>query len=276
MHVLVVANETIAGQALLDRIGELAAEEGAHFTVVAPVNDPRAGYVVYEDTRRASAGRRLEKSLARVRDAGVHALGFVSECDPVRSVRDALATAEPPVDRIVVSTHPQERSGWQRRHVVDQIRSAAGGIPVEHVVVDLEAEGGEQNVLVVANETVVGPKLLDRIRERAKQGPTSFLIISPQSDPSVQQHPDAERRLRRALYELRGDGIDAHAQVAHPDPYTAVMHAIRDERIDEILISTFAPQRSGWLRRDLVERLRKDTGLPIEHVVAEQPAEVTA
>jgi hypothetical protein len=276
MHVLVVANETISGRALLDRIGELAAEEAAHFTVVAPVNDPRAGYVVYEDTRRASAGRRLEKSLARLREADVHALGFVSECDPVRSVRDVLATAEPPVDRIVVSTHPQERSGWQRRHVVDQIRSAAGGIPVEHVVVDLEAEGGEQNVLVVANETVVGPKLLDRIRERAKQGPTSFLIISPQSDSSVQQHPDAERRLRRALYELRGDGIDAHAQVAHPDPYTAVMHAIRDERIDEILISTFAPQRSGWLRRDLVERLRKDTGLPIEHVVAEQPAEVSA
>ena len=275
-HVLVVANETIAGEALLARVRELAADDDVRFTVLAPVHDPREGYVVYEDTRRAAAGRRLDKSLAKLREAGVHAHGFVAEADPVRAVRDALASSEPPIDRIVVSTHPEDRSGWQRRQVVEQIERAAGDRPVEHVVVDLQAEGGERNVLVVANETVLGAPLLDRIRARAKQGPASFLIVSPQSDPSVQAHPDAERRLRGALVELRTDGIDAHAQVCHPDPYAAVMHAIRDERVDEIIVSTFGPQRSGWLRRDLVERLRKDTGLPVDHVVAEQPAEVTA
>lgn len=275
-HVLVVANETIAGKALRERIAELAGGEESRFTVVAPVNDPREGYVVYEDTRRASARRRLEKSLAALREVGVHAQGFVAECDPVRAVRDHLASGEPEVDLILVSTHPQERSGWQRRNVVEQIRKAAGGIPVEHVVVDLSAEDGERNVLVVANETVLGPRLLDRIRARAEEGPASFLIVSPQSDPSVQQHPEAEKRLRLALLQLRSDGIDAHAQVAHPDPYTAVMHALRDERIDEVIVSTFGPQRSGWLRRDLIERLRRDAGVPVEHVVAEQPAEVGA
>lgn len=274
-HILVVANETIAGEALLARIGELAAEDGVRFTVLAPVSDPREGYVVYEDTRRAAARRRLERSLAKLREAGVHAHGFVADCDPVRAVRDALESAEPPIDRIVVSTHPEDRSGWQRRQVVEQIERAAGDRPVEHVVVDLQAEGGERNVLVVANETVLGAPLLDRIRARAKEGPASFLIVSPQSDPSVQAHPEAERRLRGALVELRSEGIDAHAQVCHPDPYAAVMHAIRDERVDEIIVSTFGPQRSGWLRRDLVGRLRKDTGLPVDHVVAEQPAEVT-
>ena len=276
-HVLVVANETIAGEALLERIREIGADESVRFTVLAPVHDPREGYVVYEDTRRAAAGRRLDRSLARLREAGVHAHGFVAEADPVRAVRDALASSEPPIDRIVVSTHPEERSGWQRRHVVEQIQRAAGELPVEHVVVDLRAEGGERNVLVVANETAADRPLLDRIRARAKESPpASFLIVSQQSDPSVQAHPDAERRLRGALLELRSDGIDAHAQVCHPDPYTAVMHAIRDERVDEIIVSTFAPQKSGWLRRDLIERLRKDTGLPVEHVVAEQPAEVSA
>ena len=103
---------------------------------------------------------------------------------------------------------------------------------------------------------------------------SSFLIISPQSDPSRGAHPDAERRLRRAVAELRGAGIDAHGQVAHPDPFTAAQEAIREERVDEIIVSTFAPEKSGWLRRDLVERLRADTGLPVEHLVA--PAEVTA
>ena len=275
-HVLVVANETIAGKALLDRIRELAGGDAVRFTVVAPINDPREGYVVYEDTRRAAAGRRLDKSLGALRDSGIHAQGFVAECDPVRAVRDHLASGEPGVDLIVVSTHPQERSGWQRRNVLEQIRKAAGEIQVEHVVVDLSAEGGERNVLVVANETVLGPRLLDRIRARHAEGPASFLIVSPQSDPSVQAHPEAEKRLRMALLQLRSDGVDAHAQVCHPDPYTAVMHAIRDERVDEVIVSTFGPQKSGWLRRDLIERLRSDAGVPVEHVVAEQPAEVNA
>ena len=63
-------------------------------------------------------------------------------------------------------------------------------MPVEHVVVDLDGgAGGEKNVLVIANETVLGEPLLERIRGRAGTGPTSFLIISPQSDRPSPTHP---------------------------------------------------------------------------------------
>ena len=134
----------------------------------------------------------------------------------------------------------------------------------------MEAERGPKNVLVVANETVIGEPLLARIRERAQRGPASFLIISPQSDPTQAHHPEAERRLRRALTMLRAEGIDAHGQVAHPDPFTAAMHAVEDERVDEIIVSTFAPSKSPWLRRDLIQRLHKATDLPVEHVVLEE------
>jgi hypothetical protein len=130
-------------------------------------------------------------------------------------------------------------------------------------------------VLVVANETVVGEPLLDRIRQRAAEGAASFLIVSPQSDPERRGHPDAERRLRQALSTLRSEGIEAHGQIAHPDPFTAAMESIRDERTDEVIVSTFPGERSGWLRRDLVGRLRAESGLPVEHVVVE-PAEVGA
>jgi hypothetical protein len=194
---------------------------------------------------------------------------------PEDAVRDALAQLEPTPDRIVVSTHPAQKSGWLRKHVVDKIRDAAGDVPVEHVVVDLESEGGPKNVLVVANETVVDDPLLERIRERAARGPASFLIISPQSDPNQADHPEADRRLRRALTILRADGIEVHGQVAHPDPYTAAVQAVEDERTDEIIVSTFAPEKSGWLRRDLIERLRKQTGLPVEHVIAQAEAPVS-
>jgi hypothetical protein len=269
-----VANETVAGRNLLEVLKGKAADEPIHVAVICPVSQPREGYVVYEDTRRAAAGRRLDRTLTLLREAGIAAHGFVVEADPVQAVRDAIAQLE--VEEVVVSTHPVQKSGWLRRNVVDRIREAVGERPVEHVVVDLGAEEGPRNVLVVANETVVGKPLLDRIRERARRGPASFLIISPQSDVTVAAHPEAERRLRRALSELRGEGIDAHGQVAHPDPYTAIVHAVRDEGIDEIIISTFHGQsRSSWLRGDLVERARRETGLPVEHVEVE-PATVGA
>jgi methylmalonyl-CoA mutase cobalamin-binding subunit len=274
-HILVVANETVASEQLLDAVRGEAAAGVDLVTVFAPVNAPSGGYVVYEDTRRAAAGRRLDRTLAALREAGIAAHGLVVDTSPEDAVRDALAQLEPTPDRIVVSTHPAQKSGWLRKHVVDKIRDVAGDVPVEHIVVDLESESGPKNVLVVANETVVGDPLLDRIRERAARGPASFLIISPQSDPTQAEHPEAERRLRRALTVLRAEGIDVHGQVAHPDPYTAAVHAVEDERVDEIIVSTFAPSKSPWLRRDLIQRLHKQTGLPVEHVVLQEEAAVT-
>jgi hypothetical protein len=267
-HLLVVANETVAGQALIDAVRQKAAEQDVELvTVLAPVNTPSAGYVVYEDTRRASAGRRLDRTLAALREAGIPAHGLVVEADPGDAVRDAFGMLDPRPTDVILSTHPVEKSGWLRKNVVDRVRKAAGDVPVEHVVVEVGGEDGQTNVLVIANETVVGDALLERIRERASRGPASFLIISPQSDPTQSAHPEAERRLRRALAELRAAGIDAHGQVAHPDPYTAAMQAIADERIDEIIVSTFAPAESPWLRRNLVQRLHNDANLPVEHVV---------
>ena len=127
-HVLVIANETAASKALLDALARQEPAE-SRFTVIAPVNEPRGGYVVYEDTRRASAGRRLEKTLKALREAGFAAQGFVVETGPVQAVKDALAQLEPKVDEIVVSTHPAERSGWMRRNVVEDVERAAGDIP---------------------------------------------------------------------------------------------------------------------------------------------------
>jgi len=264
-HVLVIANETAASKTLLDalRDNDPAVDR---FTVIAPVNEPNQGYVVYEDTRRAAASRRLEKTLKALREAGFSAQGFVVETGPVQAAKDALAQLEPKIDEIVLSTHPVERSGWMRRNVLEDIERVARGVPVKHVVVESRGPDAESNVLVVANQTVVSGELLERIRARATKGPASFLIVAPQSDD--EQHDDADRRLRRALTELRGEGIDAHGQVVHPDPYTAARNAVHDEAIDEIIVSTFPGETSGWLRRDLVERLRKDTGLPVDHVVS--------
>jgi hypothetical protein len=275
-HVLVIANETAASGSLIDKLRQTAAEGDPLVTVIAPVNQPSEGYVVYQDTRRASAGRRLDRTLETLRRAQIRATGMVVETDPVAAVRDALAQLEPPVTEVIVSTHPKERSGWLRRDVVEGIRKVAGQIPVEHVVAAGTDAGEQSNVLVVANQTLASAPLLERIRARAQRGRASFLIIAPQEHAYGEQQ-EAERRLRRLVGELRAEGIDAHGQIAHPDPYTAAMQTVHDERVDEIIVSTFPGQKSGWLRRDLVGRLRGDTGVPVDHVVSEvEREEVTA
>jgi hypothetical protein len=267
--VLVVANETLTGGELVETLRRRAEEGAIRVLVVAPVTQPQQGYVVYRDSRRATAGRRLDRTLSSLREAGIPAHGAVFDDDPLTAVKDVLASEK--IDELVVATHPETKSGWLRRNLLDEIRRAADERPVEHVVVD-ESVRTIANVLVVANETVLGEPLLERIRARAHEGNASFLLVSPQSDPSRREHPDAERRLRAALSTLRSEGIDAHGQIAHPDPFTAAMQAVHDERIDEIIVSTFPGERSGWLRRDLVGRLRSDSGLPVEHIVVEPAA----
>jgi hypothetical protein len=271
-YILVVANETSGSRALVDLIEEKAKDGPLRVTVLSPVTQPRQGYVVYYDTRRATARRRLDKTLEKLREAGVPATGVVVEADPVSALRDAIDQLEP--DEVIVSTHPQKQSGWLRRNLVDQMRRVAASLPFEHVVVDLAAEQGPANVLVVANQTVLGEPLLRKIRERAATSPADFLIISPQGD-SEGSYEEAERRLLRAVTTLRSEGLDVHGQISHPDPHSAVMQTLEDERVNEIIVSTFPGERSGWLRRDLVGRLRSDTKLPVDHVEVDIPAQVT-
>ena len=274
-HILVIANETAASGSLIEKLKQSAAEGDPLVTVIAPVNQPSEGYVVYRDTRRASAGRRLDRTLETLRHGKIRASGMVVETDPVAAVKDGLAQLEPPVTEVIVSTHPKERSGWLNRNVVERIRKAAGEIPVDHVVAANAGADGESNVLVVANQTLASAPLLERIRTRAERGPASFLIIAPQEHADAEQQ-ESERRLRRLVGGLRAEGIEAHGQISHPDPHTAVMQTVHDERIDEIIVSTFPGQKSGWLRRDLVERLRDDAGVPVDHVVSDVREEVTA
>ncbi len=272
-HILVVANETAASRSLAELIEQRAKSGDVQVTVVAPVNQPRQGYVVYYDTRRAAARRRLDKTLDLLRAHGVNATGVVVECDPVSALRDAVDQLEP--DEVIVSTHPQQQSGWLRRNAVEQMKRVAGELPFQHVVVDLDAESGDKNVLVVANQTVLGEPLLQKIRDRAAEGRASFLIISPQGDTEG-SYEEAERRLLRAVQRLRGEGIDVHGQISHPDPHAAVLQTIEDERVDELIVSTLPGERSGWLRRNLLERLRTDTKLPVDHVEVDVPQEAYA
>jgi hypothetical protein len=257
-QILVLANETVAGRSLLDAVRAKAAQGPIRVTVLSPQNAPRAGYVVYQDERRSAAERRLRKTLDLFHEAGIAARGSVVDPDPLQALRDGIREYEP--DEIVISTHPEERSGWLRGNLIDRARKVAGDLPVEHVVVDLEEPRERAHVLVIGSQTVAGETLLHAVRDRANASPAEFTIVVP-ADP-----PGAEDRARRAVAQLQAAGVEATGHVGDPDPVAAAINATHDERVDEIIVSTFPQATSGWLRRDVVGRIRKETKLPVYHI----------
>lgn len=136
------------------------------------------------------------------------------------------------------------------------------------------------NVLVVANDTHGGRKLIEAIQARAAKGDASFVVIAPQNKPQSgyviydEAVRDAARnRVEATLSALREVGIEARGDVMDPDAFSAILDAVREYGIDEIIISTHPATRSGWLRRDLIERVQEATELPIEHVVVDLDAD---
>jgi hypothetical protein len=269
-RILVVANETVAGRPLIDAVRERAAGEPVDVHVICPQNQPRHGYVIYDETVREAAENRLKLTLAQLHEAGIEADGEVMDPDPYAAVMDALGEAE--YDEIVISTHPETRSGWLREGLVDRVRRAARR-PVEHVVVDLDAERDDvKRTLVVANQTVASTELLDVLRKKAAEEPRRFIVICPEAGTNGDGggSSDAAERLAHTLKALEDAGLQAIGQVVHPDPYTAIQNALQFYAPDDIVISTFPETRSGWLRADLIGRVEASTGKPVQHVVSEE------
>jgi hypothetical protein len=257
-HILVVANETVAGKTLIDALRRHAEEGPIRVTVICPQNEPRAGFVVYADSRRSSAERRLRRTLDLLHEAGIAARGAVVDPDPLQAVKDAIHEYDP--DEIIISTHPGElRSSWLRANLIERVRKATDK-PVEHVVVDLESPRERAHVLVLANQTILGRPLLEAIRARSEAGPAAFTLLIPADEVG------AERRLKGICSLMAEAGIEATGHLGDPDPVVAAENAIHDEHPDEIIVSTFPQQTSGWLRRGVVGRI-KSFGLPVTHVV---------
>ncbi len=190
--------------------------------------------------------------------------------EPPRVVGSPYAYGVPGARHGIVTVHapqPEERP-------VPAVLATATLVQREAIMSSLK------HVLVVANQTVGGDRLIDAVRQRAAAEPIRVTVICPQNDPGdawvVNESAVAGEtrvRLDSTLGSLRAVGIEATGRVVERDPYTAVMDVVESaDPPTEIIISTLPQTRSGWLRRDLVERLRNATGLPVEHVVADLPA----
>ena len=270
-HVLVVANETVGGQKLIEAIERRAASGPIRVTVVCPQNTPRRGFVIYDDSTRSAARVRVELTVERLQEMGIEARGEVMDPDPYIATQDALRQWG--ADEIIISTYPYPRTGWLRRDLVERIEKWSG-LPVEHVIVDLREEP-IRNVLVVASQTVGGKELIETLERRSTSSPSRFTVIVPPAGPDDE---GAQERLDGTLDELRQAGLKVTGYVTEPDPFRSVMNTLAHHPADEIVISTLPTHKSRWLRGDLIGKVRKASGRPVEHVVSdpardEQPAE---
>ena len=137
-RILVVANETVGGHALRSTILAKSLDVREEVLVVTPaLNSPLRHWVSDEDGARAAAQERLDTSLAQLAEAGVQARGEVGDGDPLQAMEDALRTFG--ADEIIISTHPEGRSNWLERGIVENARERFA-VPITHVVVDLERE----------------------------------------------------------------------------------------------------------------------------------------
>ena len=139
-RILVVANETLSGDALRREIAHRGRREGTQLRVVTPaLNTKLRHWTSDDDAARAEAQRRLEGIVATLRREGFEADGNIGDGDPVQAMEDELRQF--PADEAIVSTHPPGRSNWLERGVVERARERFQ-IPITHVVVDLQREQG--------------------------------------------------------------------------------------------------------------------------------------
>jgi hypothetical protein len=151
--------------------------------------------------------------------------------------------------------------------------------------------------LVVANQTLGGPALTEKLRKHAQEG-AEFHVVVPATEaadqvggflggppgqvgqgplvaggrggPEQDAYELASRRLHQALSRISDLGARATGAVGDSDPLRAMREALQHGPFDGIIISTLPPGVSRWVRADLVHRAQRAVDLPIEHVYAPQ------
>jgi len=129
--------------------------------------------------------------------------------------------------------------------------------------------------LILANQTLGGPHLIQAVLARQAREPYEFHIVVPAThehgasmwtEGQAQAH--AREALQAALARFLDAGVPASGEVGDENPMLAAGDALRRQPFDEIIVSTLPPGASRWMKRDLPNRLLRKYGLPVAHLIA--------
>jgi hypothetical protein len=142
-RILVVANQTVGGRALMEEIRNRARGRDVEILVVTPAltRTQLQHWASDVDEALEDAHLRRGRAVRTIEQAGYRVSGEVGDSDPNLAIESALLRF--PADELIISTHPPERSRWLERGVVQRARRDLE-LPITHVVVDLEAEREEE------------------------------------------------------------------------------------------------------------------------------------
>lgn len=135
----------------------------------------------------------------------------------------------------------------------------------------------KSRVLVVANRTAGSDELLEALVKRVERGPAEFFLVVPATPRGAAWMTDmsagetaAQESLDSALARWKDVGLEAYGRVGDADPLAATTDAMNDGEFDEVIVSTLHKTLSKWLHLDLPHKVAHATGLPIEHVIAQE------
>jgi hypothetical protein len=263
-RVLVFLNEVAGGRKLLTACRELADAGADYFAVVAPQNQPMVGQIVDTEELREAAQSRVDVTMSVLAEFGIEAEGAVMDNDPALALDDAVRATSP--DYVLLSALYETRFGLTRKDLVEWAKDNLD-TRVQHIPVRVDDDAVRWDLthtLVVATKTVHSKDLIDRLKQRAAERPHRFTFISPRSGEVPREEVCAN--LAATLAEMYRDEVDGTGQPMSPDPFHAIQNAIEHYRLDEILISTLAGEKSVWLEEGLIDRVKEITEMPVEHV----------
>lgn len=273
---LVFLNEVAGGRKLLQAVRERQGTV-SKVVVAAPQNQPSVGQLIDSGELREAARARVEVTMAILSEFGIESVGEVMDPEPWLAATDAVRAHEP--GEILFSGLYDSRFGFTRRDLVEWVRERVEpDTRFTHIPVRIEDDAIRLDLihtLVVATQTVAAPDLVQRLKERIAAGPHRYTIICPRSEDVSEAEIVAD--LASTLAELYRADIDATGQPMSPDPFEAVKNAIEHYRVNEVLISTFAGEKSLWLEDDLIGRVREITEKQVQHIeVGRAPTAVAA
>ena len=246
--------------------------------ICVPRTNPRHGNVIYDEA--VSTPRRCA-STSRARccaSEGIDAIGEVGDPDPYTATMDAIAEYAARRDHHLDLPGRLVGLAAPRPHRAHRGRRRPAGRARRH-----RPRRRGPAVRASRSSSPTAPPRARRCSRRSRPARTS-------DEPPRLHRRRARRRAATASHArsargaprpgastaLRAAGLVRAGMIGDPDPYTATMNALQFFRVDDIVISTLPETRSGWLRADLIERVRRASNMPVEHVVAEAPTAAEA
>lgn len=148
--------------------------------------------------------------------------------------------------------------------------------------------------LIVANQTLGGEELTEKVALRIEHGEGRFYVVVPlseaetevsnwvphdptfevpiQAEPADDPHEEArgrsEHRLRAMIEKIVALGGEAEGEIGSPDPFKAVRTVLERELFDEVIVSTLPAGISRWVKMDLPSRIDRLADCPVTTVEA--------